>query len=148
MCVSGAPGMPLFFFLYKIFSVFFFFQAEDGIRDADVTGVQTCALPIYRVTFIDENGNILSVQMVEYGKGALEPDNIPTKPHSNTHDYSFQGWDKPFNYITEEINVQTVYLGAPRKYVYEFYLDDHTTLIKRVVGYYDDQIIGPSKSVI
>src|SRR3989442_11768540 len=27
-------------------SIFFFFQAEDGIRDADVTGVQTCALPI------------------------------------------------------------------------------------------------------
>src|SRR5690554_3753264 len=25
---------------------YFFFQAEDGIRDADVTGVQTCALPI------------------------------------------------------------------------------------------------------
>ena len=25
----------------------FFFQAEDGIRDYDVTGVQTCALPIY-----------------------------------------------------------------------------------------------------
>src|SRR2546429_4230136 len=29
--------------------VFFFFQAEDGIRDVAVTGVQTCALPIYRV---------------------------------------------------------------------------------------------------
>src|SRR6266540_7045671 len=27
---------------------FFFFQAEDGIRVRDVTGVQTCALPIYR----------------------------------------------------------------------------------------------------
>src|SRR6266498_5531053 len=27
--------------------IFFFFQAEDGIRDADVTGVQTCALPIF-----------------------------------------------------------------------------------------------------
>src|SRR6266487_5417145 len=26
---------------------FFFFQAEDGIRDGRVTGVQTCALPIY-----------------------------------------------------------------------------------------------------
>src|SRR5207245_6936732 len=26
----------------------FFFQAEDGIRDATVTGVQTCALPIYQ----------------------------------------------------------------------------------------------------
>src|SRR5437667_5904934 len=28
------------------FFFFFFFQAEDGIRDRDVTGVQTCALPI------------------------------------------------------------------------------------------------------
>src|SRR2546426_7649822 len=28
--------------------IFFFFQAEDGIRDYKVTGVQTCALPIYR----------------------------------------------------------------------------------------------------
>src|SRR5256885_5228566 len=27
---------------------FFFFQAEDGIRDYKVTGVQTCALPIYK----------------------------------------------------------------------------------------------------
>src|SRR5260370_28323128 len=27
-------------------SYFFFFQAEDGIRDSSVTGVQTCALPI------------------------------------------------------------------------------------------------------
>src|SRR5690606_40757235 len=26
---------------------FFFFQAEDGIRDFHVTGVQTCALPIF-----------------------------------------------------------------------------------------------------
>src|SRR2546430_5511289 len=26
---------------------FFFFQAEDGIRDLTVTGVQTCALPIF-----------------------------------------------------------------------------------------------------
>ena len=26
--------------------IFFFFQAEDGIRDHCVTGVQTCALPI------------------------------------------------------------------------------------------------------
>ena len=28
--------------------VFFLFQAEDGIRDRLVTGVQTCALPIFR----------------------------------------------------------------------------------------------------
>src|SRR3712207_8012868 len=40
-----------YFFIYRDFSVlvfglYFFFQAEDGIRDIGVTGVQTCALPI------------------------------------------------------------------------------------------------------
>src|SRR5207253_10883229 len=30
----------------RVFVFFFFFQAEDGIRDGHVTGVQTCALPI------------------------------------------------------------------------------------------------------
>src|SRR5690606_40167659 len=30
-----------------IYCIIFFFQAEDGIRDFHVTGVQTCALPIF-----------------------------------------------------------------------------------------------------
>src|SRR2546429_476156 len=33
--------------LYRVDVYFFFFQAEDGIRDVAVTGVQTCALPIF-----------------------------------------------------------------------------------------------------
>ena len=32
-------------------SFHFFFQAEDGIRDTEVTGVQTCALPISQIKF-------------------------------------------------------------------------------------------------
>src|SRR5205809_5352658 len=36
-----------FFLLSFYFFFFFFFQAEDGIRDVAVTGVQTCALPIF-----------------------------------------------------------------------------------------------------
>src|SRR5256885_10044045 len=43
----------MFILVYVVLSVvydnvffFFFFQAEDGIRDYKVTGVQTCALPI------------------------------------------------------------------------------------------------------
>src|SRR6266550_5453739 len=34
--------------LLLLYYCFFFFQAEDGIRDVAVTGVQTCALPICR----------------------------------------------------------------------------------------------------
>src|SRR2546430_5390669 len=39
--------MFFIFYLWHIYvTFFFFFQAEDGIRDLTVTGVQTCALPI------------------------------------------------------------------------------------------------------
>src|SRR5256885_8889084 len=33
---------------FDVYVFFFFFQAEDGIRDYKVTGVQTCALPIFK----------------------------------------------------------------------------------------------------
>src|SRR5689334_22008719 len=46
LSVSFNPSFLLcFFYSYLLF--FFFFQAEDGIRDGTVTGVQTCALPIF-----------------------------------------------------------------------------------------------------
>src|SRR5436305_2308728 len=53
-----------------------FFQAEDGIRDADVTGVQTCALPIlfpWKMTmaqakYLQITGNSISgAQAAEWG---------------------------------------------------------------------------------
>src|SRR5215204_7120661 len=40
------------FIIFAFF--FFFFQAEDGIRDHCVTGVQTCALPIFPVATVPE----------------------------------------------------------------------------------------------
>src|SRR5207245_7464863 len=39
-------GLMLGVLAARFIGLFFFFQAEDGIRDATVTGVQTCALPI------------------------------------------------------------------------------------------------------
>src|SRR5437667_6990099 len=45
--IFGLSGTFFLLFLCILFHCFFFFfQAEDGIRDRDVTGVQTCALPI------------------------------------------------------------------------------------------------------
>src|SRR3989440_1966912 len=38
--------ISIVYILVVMLSFFFFFQAEDGIRDLIVTGVQTCALPI------------------------------------------------------------------------------------------------------
>src|SRR5699024_11518622 len=49
---TGLLHFVVFFlrlFLLMCYFFFFFFQAEDGIRDRNVTGVQTCALPIFRI---------------------------------------------------------------------------------------------------
>src|SRR3712207_208713 len=52
--------------------VIFFFQAEDGIRDIGVTGVQTCALPIYEqiatVRCVNEGQRMVVVHGVKEGK--------------------------------------------------------------------------------
>src|SRR5207249_8119756 len=42
---------------------FFFFQAEDGIRDRNVTGVQTCALPILAYIRKEQAGGRLVAMM-------------------------------------------------------------------------------------
>src|SRR5438270_9190335 len=51
---------------------FFFFQAEDGIRDLTVTGVQTCALPIF-VEHADNQeqrpGREAVVELLEHAAG-------------------------------------------------------------------------------
>src|SRR5256885_15531894 len=50
---------------------FFFFQAEDGIRDYKVTGVQTCALPISATALRRMNPDFVSVT---YGAGGTTRD--------------------------------------------------------------------------
>src|SRR6266403_5997269 len=57
------------------FVFFFFFQAEDGIRDLYVTGVQTCALPISIQEFKVQN----SLYDAQYGRGGGANVNVETR---------------------------------------------------------------------
>src|SRR2546430_8618621 len=55
---------------------FFFFQAEDGIRDLTVTGVQTCALPICgrgrRVLSVARNADLVLLVLDVFQPGQVE----------------------------------------------------------------------------
>src|SRR3712207_8082378 len=55
----------------------FFFQAEDGIRDIGVTGVQTCALPILPLnpsTTVEDAGVSSAIQLFTERARAIRPD--------------------------------------------------------------------------
>lgn len=57
----------------------------------------------YTVTFVDYNGATLKAEIVESGKSATAPD-IPTR-----EGYSFVGWDKAFDNITNDMTVTAQY---------------------------------------
>src|SRR2546423_9903831 len=71
------------------YGVFFFFQAEDGIRDKLVTGVQTCALPIWPAVDLAVVVEGADVRVRERGGGAglaLEAGAVGTRPeHLDGH---------------------------------------------------------------
>src|SRR5256885_8306810 len=67
-------GSCIMIILLTVFSLyfFFFFQAEDGIRDYKVTGVQTCALPICPLAAVTPGtpGGLMTM-LAEYGTMSL-----------------------------------------------------------------------------
>src|SRR5256884_2782735 len=61
----------------------FFFQAEDGIRDVAVTGVQTCALPIYRRPAASDRP-VASPSTDRVNATALDPEDLPLERGSHS----------------------------------------------------------------
>ncbi|MFA7076398.1 MAG: dockerin type I repeat-containing protein, partial [Candidatus Izemoplasmatales bacterium] len=114
-------------------------------RDMEIQALFNRYLQQYKVTFIDEFGNILKQQMVEYGTGATEPiaSLIPNKADTNMYTYTFSGWSRPFSNVTEDMTVQTVYIGLLRKYTYTFYDEDQETILKQVTDIYGTKILPP-----
>src|SRR5437763_6534323 len=88
-----------------VYIFFFFFQAEDGIRDTSVTGVQTCALPIrIRATW---ERHRLDALIVCGGEGTLRAARDMWHEHGlnlvgipKTIDNDLDGTDFPFGFDT------------------------------------------------
>src|SRR2546427_8714231 len=79
---------------------FFFFQAEDGIRDLTVTGVQTCALPISQIRQAEVGRRHADDQQLVLG--ALQPDHAkcehedgkPAEDHDQPAAHRWPGPDR------------------------------------------------------
>src|SRR3712207_7450677 len=81
--LSKVSWVGIFKYKLWLYFFFFFFQAEDGIRDIGVTGVQTCALPIWsRLQGRLADGN--RVQRREPGqRPRLRHDRPPPRPEGD-----------------------------------------------------------------
>src|SRR6266496_5582865 len=73
--------------------VFFFFQAEDGIRDLYVTGVQTCALPISEGGREERDEPLWQERFVDLGPEELDVGDgkLPVEPADLLSDGSDEG---------------------------------------------------------
>src|SRR5207244_6228249 len=70
--------------------IFFFFQAEDGIRDDLVTGVQTCALPIYKIhstPATDFDTTVAGLKILKTAKVSDSVIRAMINPHRQRHSY-------------------------------------------------------------
>src|SRR2546421_4897100 len=93
--------------------VFFFFQAEDGIRDLIVTGVQTCALPILQLGgkggFFDVRGVQIPVAVMAYPDEIYQaPQSWAVRAYPKLLRYNrlpkgghFAAWEQPETFVSE-----------------------------------------------
>src|SRR5699024_11893188 len=89
-------SLAVFFFLQSnVLCFYFFFQAEDGIRDRNVTGVQTCALPICRLLA----AHLLEAEAddIEFNEGvySVKGDNQKQKTFQEIAKAANFAWDMP-----------------------------------------------------
>lgn len=92
---------------------------EEVVIEADTVFVAEFKKTEFTVAFYADN-RLLSKQTVLYGEGAVAP-NAPEKPSTAEYDYSFDGWDRTFDRVTEDTEIRAVFREIPRYYQVEFY---------------------------
>ena len=96
----------------------------------------------YTVTFVDENGTVISTQTYHYGDEVEVPSN-PTKAADNTYTYSFAGWDSEVTAVTGNKTYTATYNRTYIEYTVTFVNEDGT-VISTATYHYGDEIEAPA----
>ena len=94
--------------------------------NATYTATYTSTLRKYTVTFLDEDGTVLSSQQWNYG--AMPTCDEPSKPATAQHTYSFAGWAPEVTQVTGNATYTATYTSTLRKYTITFLDEDGTVL--------------------
>lgn len=102
--------------------------------------------PQFVVTFVNDDGTVLDVQYVDQYGNAVDPtiraDNpisVPTKESTVSTDYTFNGWDRTFTNIGNNITITATYTESIRKYSVKYVqkFGSKTEVLQGEGKYYD-----------
>ena len=100
---------------------------------ATYTATYTATLRKYTVTFLDEDGTVLSSQQWNYG--ATPTCDEPTKPATAQYTYTFAGWTPEVTQVTGAATYTATYTATLRKYTVTFLDEDGTVLSSQQWNY-------------
>ena len=96
----------------------------------------------YTITFVDDDGTVISTNTYHYGEEVIVPSN-PTKASDNTYSYAFAGWDNVVTSVTGNATYTATYSSTYIEYTVTF-LDDDGRTISTSTYHYGDQIQAPA----
>lgn len=94
----------------------------------------------FTVSFVDWDGSRLDTQLVADEESAVDPVTSgriaqPARASTAQYTFAYNGWDKTFNFITEDTTVTVQYTSTVRTYSYRFLNNDNTVLKSGTVDY-------------
>ena len=102
----------------------------DAVYTAQYTeGAKQCI-----ITFVNDDGTVLSRQILAYGEMPTAPA-APTKAATVSHSYTFVGWNAALTAATQDTTYTARYVSSLRKYTVTFKNSDGTVLSQQLVPY-------------
>ena len=114
----------------------------DAIDVAD-NALTLLVVSTFTVEFRNDDGTLLSTQVVEFGKAAIPPENNPVKASDKTYNYVFDSWNRSFNSVKSNLTVYATYNATYINYSVEF-VDYNGDVISPARDYhYGDRVVVP-----
>lgn len=104
------------------------------LKDEVFNAVFESSKNTYKVKFINDNGAVISEVELEYGQTIPYPSD-PTKAATQEYTYTFAGWDKEVETVTENVTIKATYSKVKNQYTYKFVNFDGTILKEELVDY-------------
>ena len=117
-------------------------EATVLLKDEVFNAVFESSTNKYTYKFVDSDGTVLKEETLEYGSSISYPTN-PTKESTKEYTYTFTGWDKDVEVLTEDITFTATYSETKNQYTYKF-VDDNGKVLKEETVEYGSTISYPT----